>query len=131
MAAERLGVWTKALGLMMIILLPKSDGGLRPIGLFPSMIRVWMRTRLFVVRSWEAATALPCLFGAVGKGAQRAAWTIAFSSETAVLTGFDHAASLLDIAKAFEALPHELIVEAARKHGYHLGNTATILEFCD
>jgi hypothetical protein len=121
MAAERLGVWTKALGLVMIILLPKSDGGLRPIGLFPSMIRVWMRTRLFVVRSWEAATALPCLFGAVGKGAQRAAWTIAFSSETAVLTGFDHAASLLDIAKAFEALPHELIVEAARKHGYHLG----------
>ena len=45
-ALERLGSWTAAFAFVLIVLLPKTDGGLRPIGLFPTLIRIWMRSRL-------------------------------------------------------------------------------------
>ena len=51
LAAEALGAWSEALDLVLIILLPKPDGGLRPIGLFPTMIRLWMRARATVARA--------------------------------------------------------------------------------
>ena len=35
MCFERLGDWCDALNLVLIVLLPKADGGFRPIGLFP------------------------------------------------------------------------------------------------
>ena len=49
---ELLGHWTQALDLVLIVLLPKTDGGFRPIGLFPTIIRVWMRARMFAARAW-------------------------------------------------------------------------------
>ena len=42
MASEELGDWAAVLDLILIVLLPKTDGGLRPIGLFPTIIRVWI-----------------------------------------------------------------------------------------
>ena len=44
-AIERNGDWPELTKLVMTVLLPKSDGGLRPIGLFPILYRVWMRCR--------------------------------------------------------------------------------------
>ena len=43
---EELGDWSDALNLVLIVLLPKADGGLRPIGLLPTLIRVWSRARM-------------------------------------------------------------------------------------
>ena len=51
LAAEALGDWSLALNLVLIVLLPKPDGGLRPIGLFPTLVRLWMRTRAAVARA--------------------------------------------------------------------------------
>ena len=42
-AIERTGKWPAFTQLVMTVLLPKSDGGLRPIGLFPTLHIVWMR----------------------------------------------------------------------------------------
>ena len=70
---EALGQWTKVLDLVLIVLLPKADGGLRPIGLLPTIIRVWSRARAVLARTWEAQTAHPSLYGSAGMGAQRAA----------------------------------------------------------
>ena len=58
-ALERLGSWPTVFNLVLIVLLPKPDGGMRPIGLFPTLIRLWMRSRLFLARSWEAAHSIP------------------------------------------------------------------------
>ena len=52
---EKEGRWPAELNLVMIVLLPKPDGGSRPIGLFPTLVRVWMRARSDLARSWEAA----------------------------------------------------------------------------
>ena len=119
-AFESAGHWTSALNLVLIVLLAKADGGFRPIGLFPTIIRVWMRTRIVVAKAWEAANAMPALYGGKGKGAQRAAWQAAFAAEAAALLRVDHAQALLDLVKAFEAIPHRLIVKAAIKKKYNL-----------
>ena len=97
---------------MVIVLLPKDDGGHRPIGLFPGVIRIWMRARSDKARDWETETAGPEYFGCKGRGAQRAAWMAAFEAELA--------AALIDLVKAFEMIPHAHLVQAARQHGFSL-----------
>ena len=51
-------------------------------------------------------------------GAPRAAWQAAFRSETAAQRGMNFAQSLRDLVKAFEKIPHQYIIVAAKKHGY-------------
>ena len=51
--SEALSRWPVAVGIVVICELPKPDGGRRPIGLLPSVIRLWMRIRLDLIRSWQ------------------------------------------------------------------------------
>ena len=106
--------------MVIIVLLPKEGGGHKPIGLFPSIIRIWMRARALTAREWEELTASPDLFGATGMGAQRAAWAAAFSAESAAVQGQEHAAAPLDLVKAFEKIPRRQLVQAVREHGFNL-----------
>ena len=86
-AFERRGSWAEVLDLVLIVLLPKTDGGFRPIGPFPTVIRVWMPARIFVAKTWESATAMPEIFGGPGNEAQAAAFQTAMIAETANLDG--------------------------------------------
>ena len=49
-AFERFGDWATVLDLVLIVLLPKNDGGDRPIGLFPTIIRICFRVRLVTLK---------------------------------------------------------------------------------
>ena len=120
MAIERHGEWPPELHLVLIVLLAKSDGGFRPIGLFPTLIRVWMRARTVQARAWEAQNHSKEIFGGRGMGAQRAAWVESFNAEAAGLEKEEQAQALLDLTKAFELVDHELLFEAAKKRGYPL-----------
>ena len=120
MTAEDTGDWSSALPLVLIVLLPKDGGGFRPIGLFPTLIRVWMRARSMVARDWEELTASPDMYGAKGMGAQRAAWTSTFSAEAAAADGQAYSAVLLDLVKAFELVDHRELALAAKRHGFSL-----------
>ncbi len=50
---ERVGVWPKQTGVVVVVLLPKPDGGFRPIGLMPWLPRVWARARRDMAKQWE------------------------------------------------------------------------------
>ena len=52
---EKSGKWPTATDLVVIVLLPKSDGGWRPIGLMPFLPRVWMRVRRPVTYSGKGS----------------------------------------------------------------------------
>ena len=120
MTIERSGEWPPELNLVLIVLLAKSDGGFRPIGLFPTVIRVWMRARTAQARAWEARNHSRDVYGGKGMGAQRAAWVEAFNAEAAGLEKEEQAQALLDLTKAFELVDHKLLVDAAKKRGYPL-----------
>lgn len=68
------GSWPTPVGVCIVVLLPKADGGFRPIGLLPWSIRVWTRARREAVARWESAVQRPFLYAGKGMGADIVAW---------------------------------------------------------
>ncbi len=120
MWAEATGQWPAAIHYVTIVLLPKGDGAYRPIGLFPPLVRLWMRLRRDMVVEWEARNDRDFLFAGQGRGAQRAAWAQASRAEVAAASGVCFAQVLLDLAKCFERVPHDLLVAEAVALNYPL-----------
>ena len=71
------------MGVCIIVLLPKTDGGYRPIGLLPWPVRLWMRCRRDTIQNWEATVTRPYLYAGKGKGADVAVWKQAARAEAA------------------------------------------------
>ena len=119
-AVEKQGDWPDALKLVLTVLIPKSDGGLRPIGLFPTIVRLWMRFRRPTTKQWRNDNKREYRYGGAGRGEQRAAYIHSARAELAHDSGRSYAAILLDLVQAFEMIPHHHIAAAAKKHGYNL-----------
>ena len=104
---EAEGDWPRAIALVIIALLPKTDGGFRPIGLIPCMPRVWSRVRRRYAKRWEEKNSRCYLYAGKGKGANVAAWKQAFAAELAATAKgkTQYAQALLDLVKAFDRIP--------------------------
>lgn len=107
-------------GNVIVVLLPKPDGGFRPIGLLPFLPRVWMRCRRDVAKDWEARCNREFLYAGTGKGSTIAAWKQSARAEYAKASGCNYAQVLLDLVKAFERIPYRVLVREARNLGYPL-----------
>ena len=118
MAAELHGEWPELIRTVLIVLIPKDDGGRRPIGLLPTLVRVWSRIRGPIVRSWRSQLNKQYLYGGQARGAQRAAWMQAAKAEVAHMQKRCYGVVLVDLVKAFEAVPHHKVAEAASRRGY-------------
>jgi hypothetical protein len=117
--AEVLCTWPEAIGIVLVCLIPKSDGGRRPIGLLPTIIRWWMRARLDVVRAWQTAHERIYFYGGRGKSSKVASWKQAARAELAqAVPNTDWAGSYLDMVKAFERVPLDWLVRQGRKYSY-------------
>lgn len=119
---EIAGRWPIEVAVVIIALLPKSDGGLRPIGLVPFLPRLWCRVRKHVATEWERANRHPFLYAGKGMGANVAAWKQAARAELAATSTFrvGYAQALLDLVMAFDRIPHWLIVREAHAIGFPL-----------
>ena len=117
-AVERTGRWPGAAGHVIIVLLTKAEGGFGPIGLFPSVVRIWMRIRLQDAVVWQTLHERPWLYASTAKGADVASWRLSARAELAHALGLDHAAGLYDLVKCFERVPHAILVAKARQHSY-------------
>jgi hypothetical protein len=111
LAFEKFGDWPTLLNL--IVLLPKGEGGFRPIGLFPTEIRIWFRVKLITIKIWEKQNEMESVFGGPGMGAQKAAFQISVVAEVAAMEKVEFGAGLLDLVKAFETVPHHILVAIA------------------
>ena len=120
MRSEREGRWPDLVAFVSVVLLPKPDGGFRPIGLFPTLIRVWMRLRRDMVDNWEKDNQRSFLYAGRQRGAHIAAWTQSARAEAATQGGATFAQLLLDLAKCFEVVPHDILVAEAGAVGYPL-----------
>ena len=120
MLTEHIGEWPVALGQVVIPLLNKPCGGLRPIGLFPSLPRIRWKMRRAIGRGWETANERSYQYGGRRKGAQVAAQKMAMRAEIARAKGDNVAQALLDLAKCFEYVEHWVLAREAAAAGYSL-----------
>ncbi len=81
--SEKSGRRQEAVELIIIVLLPKPDGGFRPIGLHALLPRLWMKTRRAVCIKWERCQHRPYLYGGKLMGAEVAAGQQAVRAELA------------------------------------------------
>ena len=110
------------MALVIIVLLPKPDGGFRPIGLLPFLPRLWMRARRHIIVEWERLNHRPYLYGGKGMGADIAVWKQAARAELAAASknAVAYAQALLDLVKAFDRVPHRLLAREAAALGFPL-----------
>ena len=103
-----------------MVLVPKAEGGFRPIGLIPFIPRVWMRCRRDVAKQWELDTERRFLYAGAGKRSTIAAWRQAARAEIARAVGDKYVQILLDLVKAFERIPYHVLLREVRRLGYPL-----------
>ena len=111
-------------------MLPKPDGGTRPIGLFPAAIRLWMRARAPSLRRWESQHNPDEIFGSGDRTAIRAAWLVGFEAEAANGEKDFYTQGLLDLVKAFEQVVLAQVWNCGLTHGIPKRLLVLSLEAC-
>eukprot|EP00972_Heterocapsa_arctica_P100041 14752587-Heterocapsa_arctica.AAC.1 len=74
-------------------MLEKPSGGFRPIGPFPGIYRLWMKTRGPLCQQWESEHDFNCFAMGKQRGPVDVSWRQAVKSEASVTKG--HAACVL------------------------------------
>ena len=114
---EEVGEWPGSHSTAVLHLIPKSTGGRRPIGLLPTLVRLWERVRRGTIRSWRDRESMPFNWSCRGKGSEAAVWQQSVRAEAAVHHGHTTATIMVDLVKAFESVPLWRIWEAGlRRH---------------
>ena len=115
----------EALGLIpsslwtMIILLRKPTSGFRPIGLLPSLLRLWEFCRKPALWEWEEANEREYNWSAPGKSSHTAVAHQNLAIEGAP-PNCTSALFLGDLVKAYETVPHSHIATGAADTGFPL-----------
>ena len=118
---ETAGRWPSSAADVIVALLPKSADGVRCIGLFAWLPKVWAKLRRRVAAKWEHETHREFLYAGTGRGADVATWKQAARAEHAsTIAGAQYGMTLLDLVKAFDTIPWHLLVTEAIKLNYSL-----------
>ena len=129
--AEELGCWPqKKISTSLVHLIPKAAGGRRPIGLLPSLVRLWERARKPVMREWQQACKRTYNWMERGKGSERSVWAQALYEEAATAAGNATASVFLDLVKAFEQVVLGNVWRSGLAHHMPRRLLALALEAC-
>ena len=79
-----------------------------------------MRARRDLISDWERGHSRSWVYAGVGKGADMAAWRQSASAELAAAMKTGYTQALLDLVKAFDHVPHDVLFREAVKLGYPL-----------
>ena len=130
MACEAAGLWPEALRHALLHLIPKREGGKRPIGLVNGLCRLWELARRPLVREWRATQKRRYDYGLRGRSSTEAVWVQALHDEAAEFTGEAAATALLDLTKAFESVPLAMVWARGCQLGFPLAVLRLSLEMC-
>ena len=117
-AIERSGAWPEHQRHIMYFLILKANGKDRPIGLLPSLIRVWEAIRAPVLWAWQRDHPEDWNWSSEGRAAEDAAWEALLHIEGGQLHSEESTVSVvMDLVKAFERVQ---LAEVWRR-ALHLG----------
>ena len=125
---EETGYWPTAVATALIHLILKSDGGRRPIGVLPTIVRVWERARKPIVQKWIRDNARKYDWATQGRSSEGAVWHQALLDEAATADRLSSASTLTDLEKAFEMVSLSLVWEAGLRHAFPLAILRLMLE---
>ena len=118
-ASEAIGTLPSQLLQVIMALLPKATGGLRPIGWCQSVARVWAKSRAGLVKTWQTTFASNrCFAAGKGKSAIDVVWRHSCKAELANHTEDQFGLILWDLHKCYELINHASLVQAGHKHSY-------------
>ena len=126
--AEKEGAWPEKATAALMHLIPKTDGGRRPIGVLPSIVRIWERVRKPVIQAWLEENSRNYDWASQGRSSEGAAWHQSLIDEAATANGLASASTLMDLAKAFEMISLHHVWAAGIRHGFPLDLLVLILE---
>ena len=115
------GRMPKKIALLIVVLIPKVEGGQRPIGIFPTVLRLldrWYRWQYGA--NWLSKQDGGSFYGCKGRTVEDAVWRQALLGEWSAAVGRCSASHLLDIRKVFEHIQHEQLWDVARRRGFSL-----------
>eukprot|EP00973_Karenia_brevis_P085485 11862009-Karenia_brevis.AAC.1 len=108
------------LQMLMLVFIPKPDGGRRPIGLLTGLMRLWGKVRREYARAWEEENARPYFWAGRGRPAADSAHQQALKAEIARAKDLASASTLLDMVKCYERIQHHVVAAAAKRTGFNL-----------
>ena len=117
---EATGMWPSQVSQLIVALLAKPSGGFRPIGIFPGIYRLWMKSRGGLCMQWESSHELDCFAMGKHRSPVDVVWRQAVRAEASVCTGQSAANLLWDLVKFYESLSHSRMYEEARALEYPL-----------
>ena len=125
---ERNGTWPEALSMGLISPIPKEEGlgasHTRPITVMSVIYRVWAATRVRELIEWQQAWISDRLYSyRPERGCEDAWWTTALDIEHSLLKGHAIAGLSLDWSKAFDRIPHEILLALAKHVGVDAGGS--------
>ena len=123
--------WYEQSGVFMgtctnVIFLDKPGGGERPIGLLPTLYRIWAKARRPYADLWEKEHHREFFWLAPDASTEQAVHFQGLRAEHAAATGQYSTALLTDITKAYEHVCHARLVTFALQHEFPL----SILRLC-
>ena len=104
-------------GVVLVCLIPKPDGGRRPLGILSTVVRIWERTRKLAVQERFRTRRRSFGWATQGKSAESAACQQCLLDEAATADGLSCATTFVDLTKAFEMVR----LEDTWKAGVHFG----------
>ena len=112
----------------LVHLTPKADGGGRPFGVLPTIVRVWERVRKPIVQEWARQHARLYDWATQGRSSEAAAWHKSLLDEAAAADGLASATTFVDLAKAFETVSLEHVWRAGMHHDFRVEILRLIME---
>ena len=110
--------WPVQLMMNLITLIPKQQGGQRPIAKTPLLYRLWNRIRSQGVKQWAAGHVQDFDFAAAQRSAVYSGAIRCWTNELAVISGRHTASLLWDLEKFFDTITPEMVLQQGLELGY-------------
>ena len=106
---EMLGTIPQQLRYVLVVLIPKATTGLRPIGIFCALYRLWAKCRTAMAQSCENLNPRPYFAARKGRAVTDPTWRHAVAVECGVGHGEETVSVWRDFAQFYERMEHYIL----------------------